>query len=322
MSIKYTSSFLVTALAYSYSNEIKNIIIYTCTYIYEKTQNRIIIKTEENPKCAFAIREKILESIPKGRKLVANDGVKQPNYRTANGSYNVDGIKIIISQDEIILSTNFLNSIDGIKNFMNKTYGEYCSSDKTIVFFTSDENKWSFPIFRTPRNITKMRITERMNEVVNNVDIFLTERSKYEDQGVPYRKGYLLYGQTGTGKSATIEVIAIKYDMSVYLLNLNSKEMTDTILINLVSQIGPRSILVIEEIDKQLETLKQNNNYGVSMGGLLTALDGPQRLSNGTIVIITTNDETFFKGNEALLRKGRIDEVYKFDEKMICLHPF
>ena len=49
----------------------------------------------------------------------------------------------------------------------------------------------------------------------------------------------------------------------------------------------------------------------MSEGGILTAIDGPQRLSHGTIVIMTSNDIYEFTDNfkEALFRKGRVDEV-------------
>ena len=42
-----------------------------------------------------------------------------------------------------------------------------------------------------------------------------------------------------------------------------------------------------------------------------TAIDGPQRLSHGNIVIMTSNDTYKFTENfkDALLRKGRIDKV-------------
>jgi len=48
-------------------------------------------------------------------------------------------------------------------------------------------------------------------------------------------------------------------------------------------------IIYIEEIDKQLATLMENNRIKISIGGLLTALDGSQRLSDGTIIILTSN---------------------------------
>ena len=49
----------------------------------------------------------------------------------------------------------------------------------------------------------------------------------------------------------------------------------------------------------------------MSEGGILTAIDGPQRLSHGTIVIMTSNDIYEFTDSfkEALFRKGRVDEV-------------
>nr|QZX43484.2 AAA family ATPase [Mimivirus sp.] len=132
-----------------------------------------------------------------------------------------------------------------------------------------------------------------MQQVLSDVHKFKISQDIYQKYGVNYRRGYLLYGPSGTGKTTIIEIVAKTYNMEFYSVNLNSDNMNDTILVNLISKIPPNSIISFEEIDKQIETLDKNNNRKISVGGILTALDGPQRLSHGTIVIMTANNKNF-----------------------------
>jgi chaperone BCS1 len=185
------------------------------------------------------------------------------------------------------------------------------------MFFTSDNDKWSIPICRQPRDFSKIILTADMQAMVGDVQGFMKNKDVYASKGLPFKRGYLLYGSPGTGKSTCIEVIANMYNMSVYILTLNSRNMTDTTLINLLCRVPPNSIITIEEIDKQMVTLKKNKTANVSVGGLLTAIDGPQRLSHSTIVIMTANTANFLSKGDmfALCRPGRIDQTFNFSTK-------
>jgi hypothetical protein len=224
--------------------------------------------------------------------------VAQPVYYKFEDKYITISVQSIISEQELY-------------DYIDKIYKTYCVPEKITTYFTSNEDKWSFPIIRRSRDITKINITNEMQKVIDNIDEFIDAEQVYYKNGNPYKKGYLIKGKPGTGKTSIIEYTAIKHNMCIYLVNLNSKNMTDSVLINLLSDIPPHSIIVFEEIDRQIETLNKNNNKFVSEGGILTAIDGPQRLSHGTIVIMTSNNTYKFTESfrEALFRKGRIDEV-------------
>src|SRR5581483_6355315 len=93
-------------------------------------------------------------------------------------------------------------------------------------------------------------------------------------------------------KSAIPEVLAEKYGMSVYMVNLNSYDMSDAVLINLVANVPPNSIILFDEFDKQYEEILANHDIRISKNGILTAIDGPHRTSHGTLVIVAVNDAT------------------------------
>ncbi len=309
---------ICAAIGLIWQNEIKDATIGSYHYVMGIITKQIIIETERNPKLVFAIKQEIIANVQQYNKMVVNDGSNNPIYGISNGKYVIgdNKIRIEVKDEEICVYkyTLYASGMDVIKDFVWDTYKKYCSTDENLMYFTSDGDKWSFPIFRKPRNVEKMENNVNIKTVMEDLDNFFNIHQQYIDDNMPYRRGYLLEGKPGCGKSTTIEAMAIKHNMDVYLINLNSKDMTDTVLINLISRVYEKSIIVFEEIDKQLETLRKNANNQISFGGILSAIDGPQRLSDSCIVVMTTNNIEYFTESEkgSLCRKGRIDETFKF----------
>lgn len=195
--------------------------------------------------------------------------------------------------------------IDFVKDILTKHYIE----KQVCMYYLSNNSKWQLPIVREARNVDKLIPNKSMNKIFCDMIEFSKMENKYYDNGQPYRRGYLLYGKPGVGKSTIIEAIASFAKMDVFEVILNSKDMTDSVLINLVANVPPKSLIVFEELDMQLKSIKKNNTINVSESGILSAIDGPHRLAKGTIVIVTCNDPKNFTPNfkEKLVRPGRID---------------
>ncbi len=47
-----------------------------------------------------------------------------------------------------------------------------------------------------------------MEHLINDVDRFISHPNWYIDRGIPYRRGYLLYGPPGSGKTSAIMALA------------------------------------------------------------------------------------------------------------------
>jgi chaperone BCS1 len=47
-----------------------------------------------------------------------------------------------------------------------------------------------------------------MNSLIKDVEHFLSHPNWYIDRGIPYRRGYLLYGPPGSGKTSAIMALA------------------------------------------------------------------------------------------------------------------
>jgi SpoVK/Ycf46/Vps4 family AAA+-type ATPase len=145
----------------------------------------------------------------------------------------------------------------------------------------------------------------------SSIDNFMTSKERYERCGTIWKLGIFLHGPPGTGKSSIIRAIGTKYSRDIYIASINSIP-NDKALIKAFSGVPERAIIAIEDIDtisssRDREAFKDENGEkgdGVSLSGLLNALDGVVSQSN-QIIIITSNRPDII--DPALLRPGRID---------------
>ncbi len=271
------------AILYLYQDEIKELSKMIYEYVQDKVSCAIIINTKREYKCALAIKEELKHNVVS--KCNATDAYENPDYESGNGNYCVkyQNINIYISvEDEKITLRVLWQELSFLKRYMDNIYKEHCSTDNVLMFFTPSDGEW-VPLYRRPRNIEVLQITDKMSEVLNDVQHFFDQENDYINTGQHFRRGYLLTGPTGKGKSTLIEMIAIKYNMSVYLLNFNGRKMDDNTLIKLAGTVPPRSILACEKMEKQLKCF-DNYKY-ITPAGVLSLIDGVQRVSHVTIII-------------------------------------
>lgn len=140
--------------------------------------------------------------------------------------------------------------------------------------------------------------------LVADIDAFLANEERYETIGVPWHRGYLLYGPPGNGKSSMSSALAHHYGRSLYNLPLSTVD-NDKKLAEAISGIEADSILLIEDIDIFSSATSRDQQFnGPTPAGLFNALDGVST-PHGLIVIITTNRKDALE--PALIRPGRID---------------
>ncbi|KFA63927.1 hypothetical protein S40285_03763 [Stachybotrys chlorohalonatus IBT 40285] len=152
--------------------------------------------------------------------------------------------------------------------------------------------------------------------IVADVQDFLSRHQWYVDRGIPYRRGYLLFGPPGSGKSSFIQALAGELDFSVAMINLSEMGMTDDKLGYLLTKLPKRSILLLEDADSAFVNRRQRDADGysgasVTFSGLLNALDG---LAAGEerIAFLTTNH--IDRLDPALIRPGRVDMMLRIGE--------
>ena len=162
-----------------------------------------------------------------------------------------------------------------------------------------------------PKTLDKI-IIEGKDELVEDIEKFYNSRKWYEERSILHKRGVLLFGSPGGGKTALCMGLAKHFKKNLYFLNPTNT--TDENLTALYSNLAPKSILVIEDIDAIFNNQREKEDDSVkfNFSTLLNCLDGAFS-KEGIVTIFTTNHPE--RLDEALIRAGRMD--YKLEVK----HP-
>lgn len=180
---------------------------------------------------------------------------------------------------------------------------------KTVLFKSWGQDWRVFGKPRMKRLIESVILDKGIKEMIlRDVKEFLSSGEWYNDRGIPYRRGYLLFGPPGSGKTSFIQALAGELDYNIAIMNIGEPNLTDDRLAYLMNNIPERTILLLEDIDAAFNKREQSSDQGyvsgVTFSGLLNALDGVGSAEE-VITFMTTNHPEKLDG--ALLRPGRID---------------
>lgn len=138
----------------------------------------------------------------------------------------------------------------------------------------------------------------------NDLASFLASEERYVRMSQPWHRGYLFYGPPGTGKTSVARALATEFGLPTYYLPLGDIAK-DSDLMQLVSSIKPRSVLLLEDVDSfHAATDRTDEKDRASVATMLNALDGVWT-PHGLITMMTTNNRDAL--DPALIRAGRID---------------
>lgn len=153
-------------------------------------------------------------------------------------------------------------------------------------------------------------------ELLTDMKQFFLSYDWYHQTGVPYRRGYLLYGPPGNGKSSVVKALAGELNLGIYLIMLSDSDMNDNRINDLLTKVPDKSILLLEDVDCAF-TMRQRaggRTGGLTFSGLLNAIDGVAS-AEGRIVIMTTNH--IERLDPALIRPGRADVKFLLDNASV-----
>ncbi|VFQ62150.1 unnamed protein product [Cuscuta campestris] len=188
-------------------------------------------------------------------------------------------------------------------------------------------SKWSHVIFKHPSTFDTLAMDPtRKHEIVDELLNFKHSKEYYAKIGKAWKRGYLLHGPPGTGKSSMIAAMATLMQYDIYDLELTAVEDNNELRRLLIDTEG-KSIIVIEDIDCSLDLTGQREKKEedekeekdpikkdvlkkkkskVTLSGLLNVIDSLwSAIGEERIVIFTTNHVE--KLDPALIRRGRMD---------------
>uniref|UniRef100_A0A0D3FQB5 AAA+ ATPase domain-containing protein n=1 Tax=Oryza barthii TaxID=65489 RepID=A0A0D3FQB5_9ORYZ len=194
---------------------------------------------------------------------------------------------------------------------------------------------WSHVVFEHPKTFDTLAMDPaKKKEIMDDLDMFKNGKDYYARVGKAWKRGYLLHGPPGTGKSAMIAAMANYLDYDIYDIELTSVH-SNTDLRKLFIETTSKSIIVIEDIDCSLDLtgarkkkkeaaddddggskdggappkpdMKKDASSKVTLSGLLNFIDGLWSACGGErLIVFTTNHVK--KLDPALIRRGRMDK--------------
>ncbi|XP_022757590.1 AAA-ATPase At2g46620-like [Durio zibethinus] len=165
------------------------------------------------------------------------------------------------------------------------------------------KGRWRSVPFTHPSTFETIAMeSDLKSKVKSDLDSFLKAKQYYHRLGRVWKRSYLLYGPSGTGKSSFVAAMANFLSYDVYDIDL-SKVSDDSDLKFLMLQSTAKSVIVIEDLDRYLS----EKSTAVSLSGILNFMDGI--LSSGCgeerVMVFTMNGKD--QVDPAILRPGRID---------------
>ncbi len=146
---------------------------------------------------------------------------------------------------------------------------------------------------------------DRVERLVADMRRFLGARDWYGERGIPWRRGYLLHGPPGTGKSSAIRALASELGLDIAILDIGRAGLGDEALRQAMATAPRGAILAIEDIDAAFRQRRKGEAAsGVTFSGLLNAIDGVAAQEGRALVMTTNHPERL---DPALVRPGRAD---------------
>ncbi|KAF9520971.1 hypothetical protein BS47DRAFT_265 [Hydnum rufescens UP504] len=216
------------------------------------------------------------------------------------------------------------------------------------IYFADSHGSWRWTDSRTKRPMSSIVLNKGVKEMLlADTRDFLKSEKWYATRGIPFRRGYLLHGLPGSGKTSLIHALAGALALDIYVVSLSASWINDATLSTLMGRVPARCIVLLEDLDAAFtrSASRDDESSGIptgskgtsdvdqdsgghrhhssfsrrrdfipdyntlSLSGLLNSLDGVSA-PEGRLLFATTNH--LERLDPALTRPGRMDIWIEF----------
>lgn len=237
---------------------------------------------------------------------------------------NNDVVKLSITAppgpaaDWVECFTYLVSTKENIKNIAQFLHDLYANHNKNPVFHTfgarganDDVEIENYSWDRVVLDPTVLKMLK------SDFESFFLREDWFKAKQLPFRRGYLLHGDPGNGKTSAIKAMMWAKGIDAYTLSFFDKNVGLAELNAVFETASERkpSLVVLEDIDRAFP--KSGSKCAISIQELLNAIDGIGT-KEGIIVIATANNPADLDA-AILKRPGRFDRTIKFDNPSYAL---
>lgn len=160
-------------------------------------------------------------------------------------------------------------------------------------------------------------------ETIEDARRWLASKDWYTARQIPWRRGLLLHGKPGTGKSSLTKALAQELNLPVYQMDISSMDNEEFHSAYRVALNNVPSMVLLEDIDAVFhgrENVSCEKGKGLTFDCLLNTLSGVEN-SDGILLVVTTNNIDKLdsalgvcQGGGVSTRPGRIDRTVELPE--------
>ncbi|OJJ66319.1 hypothetical protein ASPBRDRAFT_35081 [Aspergillus brasiliensis CBS 101740] len=144
---------------------------------------------------------------------------------------------------------------------------------------------WERTAIRLPPSLFAFGIGRaRRHALLEDLNEFLSPAAVnwYSEHGIPYRRGYLLWGEPGSGKNSLCLAISGLFALNIYTINVASQQLSGTDYVVLFRSLPRRCFLLLQNIDMLDSALVPH------LIDLLVGLDAKE----GRVLVLTSTERT------------------------------
>jgi hypothetical protein len=197
-------------------------------------------------------------------------------------------------------------------------YFDYATSSYNSIGYSPEDFGEPFD-----NAMERLVFTSQQEAAIEEAKTWLNSQIWFKQRGIPWKRGWLLKGSAGTGKTSMVKAVGQLLDLPVVFFDLASMTNYDCQMAWQRAEGLTPCIVLLEDVDAVFNGRENTISikygvFGVTFDCLLNCIDGVIN-SDGIFLMVTTNypeklDTALsgITGNGITTRPGRIDRVIEF----------
>lgn len=223
------------------------------------TDNKISVSIERNQEIIDSFNGVVLKwklvSVQVPSKYIANPGYSDPYHSVSKSELRYYELSFNKKHKEMVFNSYLPYVVEKSKEVKEemKTLKLYTLKFDRVRMIGGRGQPWQSVNLDHPATFDTLAMdSEVKTKVMEDLERFVSRKEYYRKVGKAWKRGYLLFGPPGTGKSSLIAAMANYLNFDIYDLELTDISSNNQLRQLLISTAN-RCILVVEDIDCSIE---------------------------------------------------------------------